>query len=225
MARKIGKILILGVLLLSWNLYLIFFTIPAFLIGVLLIWSNKKNIRSNLLWTFIPPVLWYPLGFIFLYLISAIGFSRAQKLDLIFPQNFRGTVTIVGQMPCGQKEIKKNGREQLFIPGNGIVLYQNKLAYGYVDHHYYFDLGDSLISIPERHNYMYFDSEKNPPPKGTVGVWLGGMGNKTFSKPNLYYEYMSLTVASKDSFDKYSDFKVTRQFEELTDSLVSACKK
>jgi hypothetical protein len=149
--------------------------------------------------------------------------ATTQKLDFIIPGGFRGNVIIVGNMPCGQKKILKNGREQLFIPPNGILIYQEKLEYGYVDHHYYFSFGnDKLVTIPERYNYMYFESEKKPSPRNVVGAWLGGTGNRTIGK-KAYFEFMTLTIESKDSIDKHSNFIKERQFENLTDSLVTRC--
>ena len=149
--------------------------------------------------------------------------ANAQKFDFIIPNGFRGNIIIVTGVPCGQQKIMKDGREQLLIPANGILLYREKLKYGYVDHNYYFSSGNKeLTPIPNRQNYMYFGSEKHPPPTNVVGAWLGGTGNKTIGK-NVYYEFMTLTIGSKDSIGTYSDFQKERQFEALTDSLVTRC--
>jgi hypothetical protein len=221
--RKIGKLIIVIALLLSWNFYLLIFLVPAFLLGVILLWKRGGNRQVNTLWTVLPILIWYPLGLIILSLMSIIGMATTQKLDFIIPSDFRGDIIIVGNMPCGQSKIVKNGREQLLIPSNGILLYKEKLEYGYVNQHYYFSSkGSMLKEIPERHNYMYFESEKNPPSRDVVGAWLGGMGNKTIEE-NTYYEFMTLTIGSKDSIDKYSNFQEEKQFEHLTDSLVTSC--
>jgi len=108
--KKIGKIIIIVSLLLSWNFYLLIFIIPVFLIGVILVWKGRGNWRTNTLWTVIPILLWYPLGLLILSMMSVIGMATTQKLDFIIPSNFRGHIIIVGNMPCGQSKIVKNGR-------------------------------------------------------------------------------------------------------------------
>lgn len=194
-------------------------------------WVNQTKLLSNLLWTLLPIILWYPFFMLFIYLSGVIGTATAQKLDFIFPVGFEGQVMIIENMPCGQLKKIISGREQLFIPQNGILLYQGELKNGYVNHKYYrLKSNGQIVELPERANYMYFESEKNKPNSKIAGVWLIGTGKKSASPPNIsnisnMYRFMDLLVASKDSSEKYYEFQYMEKFKNLTDSLVSNCKE
>jgi hypothetical protein len=226
---KIGiGIILLAFILTIMSPYVLLFTIPAFFLGVVLIWISNRNIRFKILWTTLPIILVYPACLIFMYLYSSYGMATAQKFDFIFPNQFKGAVIIVGNISCGQTIQIKEGREQLFIPSNGIFLYQGEIQTGYVNHKYYYKLdSNKLKKLPERANYMYFEGEKNPPQKHIIGVWLGGTGSKTSHEfePPIEYESMTLNVDSKDSIDLHYNFQKNKEFESLTDSLIRDCEK
>ena len=229
MIAKIGiGIIILTFVLSSISPYVIIFTIPVFIIGVTLLWFSKKRVLTKILWTILPILLWYPALATFMFLYGAIGKVTAQKLDFIFSDGFKGNVIVVGNIPCGQPIIKKENREQLFVPRNGILLYQGELEEGYVDHKYYYQIENGeLQPIPERADYMYFDSEKNQPATNITGVWLRGMGATTNSEndPTIEYSSMTLTVDSKDSISLHNNFQKEQLFQNTTDSMIRDCKK
>ena len=116
----IGLTIIVLTFLVSLNPYLLIFTIPIFLIGVGLLWFSKTKILKKILWTVLPLILWYPLMHLFFYLSGIIGTATAQKLDFNFPDNFKGKAIVIQQIDCGQEILKKDGREQLNFPENGI---------------------------------------------------------------------------------------------------------
>ena len=129
-------------------------------------------------------------------------------------------------MCCGQPLNIVNGREQLFIPKNGVLLYQSELKTGYVNHKYYrLQPNGQKLELSERANYMYFDNEKAQHSTSAIGAWLLGTGSKILNepKPLVEYSYMNLLVSSKDSTDKYYEFNYNKNFESLTDSLVRKC--
>jgi hypothetical protein len=154
-------------------------------------------------------------------------FKKTQKLDFIFPAGFTGYTIVVNHQKCGQKVVVKDKREQLFIPQNGILLYNGSVKPGLVDHRYFYRIKpDSLIPIPELAMYKFYLDSNNLPPNQITGVWLGGMGTKSVfvPKPAIEYTYMTLFVDSKDSFEVHHSFFSEKYFEELTDSLVRDCK-
>ncbi|WP_080054848.1 DUF6843 domain-containing protein [Spirosoma aerolatum] len=223
-ALLIGKIVVVLAFVVSLNPYVLFFTVPVFLIGTIFVWISKAKLRTKVLWTILPVLFWYPAFFLFMYLSGVIGTATAQKLDFIFEGNFEGKVLVVENMKCGQPVNVVNGREQLFIPRHGVLLYQGEIKTGYVNHKYYKITNDKQkIELPERANYMYFDSELNKPNTKVTGVWLldTGKGTNTGGKT---YKFMDLLVASKDSADKYYEFAYTKRFEQFTDSLINHCK-
>lgn len=228
MTGKIGIGIIILTFIVSLNPYLLMFTVPVFVVGAILLWFSKKNLLAKVLWTVLPVALWYPTFFVFMYLTGTIGIATAQKFDFVFPNDFKGSAILVGDIPCGQPVRIKDGREQLFFPSNGILLYQGKVETGYVNHKYYYQLDNGeLLPLPDRANYMYFDDNKTPPPTNVVGVWLGGTGTTTNmeAEPTIEYSSMTFTVGSKDSISLHYDFQKEKQFENLTDSLIRACEK
>jgi hypothetical protein len=229
MIGKIGiGIIVLTFILSVLSPYVLIFTIPLFIIGAVLLWFSKKKILTKALWTVLPLLLWYPVFMTIMYLYGTIGTATAQKFDFIFTNGFKGDVVLVGNISCGQPVQKKDGREQLFIPSNGILLYQGEVKTGYVNHKYYYQLNDGkLQSLPPRANYMYFDSQKNQPPTNEVGVWLGGTGSTTNmeSEPTIEYSSMTLTVDSKDSINLHYNYQKEKRFQSMTDSLIRDCEK
>ena len=229
MTGKIGiGLIVLTFVLSAMSPYVLMFTIPVFIFGVVLIWLSKRKILAKILWTVLPVILWYPAFGTFMFLYGTIGTATAQKFDFIFPSGFKGDVILVGNISCGQPVQKKDDREQLFVPSNGILLYQGEVQTGYVNHKYYYQLDNgNLQTLPDRANYMYFDGEKNPPPTNDVGVWLGGTGSTANSEtePTIEYSSMTLTVDSKDSISLHYDFQKERRFQNMTDSLIRDCEK
>jgi putative effector of murein hydrolase LrgA (UPF0299 family) len=227
MKFKIGIAIITFSFLGSLIPYWLVFTIPAFTIGAVVLWLSKKKTWIKVAWTTLPVALWYPSFMLFMYLDGTIGIARAQKIDFIFSEDFKGRAVLVGSIPCGQGVSLKNEREQVFVPDNGVILYQGEIEFGYINHKYYQKTkSGGLIELPKRANYMYFDDEENPPPTDVPGVWLRGSGIRKVNvpKPQIEYQTMDLVVGSKDSLDKYYDFHYLKNFENLTDSLVRSCE-
>jgi hypothetical protein len=165
---------------------------------------------------------------LFIYVTGIIGTATAQKLDFIFPENFRGKAIIVPNMSCGQTvEFYKN-REQVKIPENGILLYQGELKYGYVNHKYYsINKNGKKSELLALHNYMFWDDYEKPPKTGKFGVWSKGGGQKYFNntKEEIKYSFREFILSSKDSLNKWNNFKRNRKLEKKTDSLVEKCVK
>lgn len=192
-----------------------------------MLWASNSPKKTKLLWTLVPLILWYPAGFLFTYLAGTIGFSTAQKLEFVFPENFIGKAIVIEKMPCGQPKKIINGREQLYIPENGILLYQGELETGYVNHKYYkLQANGQKIEIPERYHYMYFDSEKIKPDSTVVGAWLTENGTAYINDVDrkIEYNFMNVIVSSKDSLQKYYEFDYSKKLEEGVDSLVRGCR-
>jgi energy-coupling factor transporter transmembrane protein EcfT len=222
-----GLTIITLTFLVSLNPYFLIFTVPVFLIGVGLLWFSKAKILQKTLWTVLPVILWYPSFYVFMYLTGTIGTATAQKLDFNFPNNFKGKAIVVQQMDCGQEIIKKDGREQLNFPENGILLYKGKIKSGYINHQYFYvtNTGDRK-KIPERANYMFWDDAKTVTSSSEVGVWLEGMGMSTQFPPDglAEYEYFQTIVSSKDSLEKYYDFHYNKRVDSLKYEIMKRCR-
>lgn len=128
--KHIGKLIIVLTSIASLNPYLLIFTIPAFSLGAIFIWISNLKTKAKALWTILPVLLWYPSFSLFMVLSGIIGAATSQKLDFIFPINFEGKAIVIENMPCGQPVRVLNGREQLFVPESGVLLYQSELKGG-----------------------------------------------------------------------------------------------
>ena len=227
MKSKIGIGIIIIAFLVCLNPYLLIFGVPLFIIGIIILLLSDKKLKIKLIWILTPIILWYPSMQLYFYLMGTIGTATAQKLDLIFPENFKGKAIVVSDMPCGKEiEIIEN-REQLRIPENGILLYKGKLKSGYINNRYFkIDNSGNKTEIPTRANYMYWEDSENKPDESEVGIWLSGGGTKYNPSPNggINYSFREFVISSKDSLEKWSEFKRTKKLEKLTDSLVTECK-
>ncbi len=225
MLPKIGKAIIILSFIISLNPFVIAFMVPFFLVGACLVWTKRVNILSNVLWSVLPIILWYPT----LILVTLSEGLTDQKIDIYFEENFTGYVTIVSNMKCGQPVQKKNGREQLYIPSNGILMYKGNIRAGIVNHRYYYKMkNDSLVSIPQRsQNGAFYNGTDNKPPSDLKVVWSGGRGTRSSHvlPTDFEYEYITMAVGSLDSLEVYNKSDSHNNFDEITDMIVSNCLK
>lgn len=227
MLRIIGQTIILLAFIGSINPYFVIFTAPAFIVGVVILWFSKLEQKLKWLWTILPLILWIPSMFLAFKISDIVSEYTAQKLDFIFEEDFEGSVVIVANQPCGQEVMIGVDRELLYIPTNGILLYRGELESGRVDHRYFIKTNkDSLIRLPERSSYMYYENIGTFPPAEKLGVWFETIGSSYsgLPKPEIRYQFMRLTVSSQDSIKNYSDFNFKNEFDNQVDSLVRICQ-
>ncbi|WP_299249009.1 hypothetical protein [uncultured Aquimarina sp.] len=227
MKGKIGIVIIILSFIISLNPYWLILGIPLFVIGIILLLFSKKSIRSKLIWILTPIILWYPFMQLFFYLMGTIGMATAQKLDLIFPEDFEGTAIVISNMPCAKEIEIIDNREQLKIPKNGILLYKGDLKNGYINNRYYkIKKNGKKVEIPTLANYMYSIDSKSKPDKSEIGIWLSDVGTKynPNSKGGINYSFRKFIISSKDSLEKWNNFKGSGELERITDSLVEHCK-
>ena len=224
MKVKIGGIIIILSFLISLNPYLLIFGIPLFIIGIITLLLFNKDLKTKLIWILTPIILWYPMMKLFLYLMGVIGTANAQKLDLIFPKNFKGKAIIISEMPCGEKIKIIDKREQLYIPENGILLYNGSFKGGYVNNRYFtIDKNGNKTTIPFLANYMFWDDSETKPSESKIGVWLSGGGSiyNHDSYGGINYSFREFLISSNDSLEKWSELK---QLEKLANGIVAKCK-
>jgi hypothetical protein len=131
-AYNIGLILIIASCIACIvSYYLLIFGIPTFLVGVTLIFLSKRDIKTKLITTIIPLLLYFPLTFLFL---SIYNYSTPKTI--LIPQNFNGTLRIVYEEECGSNYEKKDGDRILRFPPNGILVLNEDFD-GSVNYHYY----------------------------------------------------------------------------------------
>ncbi|CAL2104468.1 conserved protein of unknown function [Tenacibaculum sp. 190130A14a] len=99
--------------------------LTIFIIGVISLLFGTFKLKQKLIWILTPLVLFYPTSEA-VYEIS-FYFTDIQKVDLILPENFKGTAIIIDNSDFGQKFDKKNWREQIVFNENGIAFYPTEL--------------------------------------------------------------------------------------------------
>ncbi|WP_406684372.1 hypothetical protein N1F78_01175 [Seonamhaeicola sp. MEBiC1930] len=99
--------------------------LPIFIIGIISLLFGTFKLKQKLIWILTPLVLFYPTSKA-VYEIS-FYFADIQKVDLILPENFKGTAIIIDNTDFGQKFDKKNHREQIVFDENGIAFYPTEL--------------------------------------------------------------------------------------------------
>ena len=221
---KIGLSLTLMSWLICLNPYLIIFAGPFFLIGIIIIWFSRANLKSKLLSTILPIVLWYP-GFLSFILL---GSKHMTPETFLVPKSFRGQITLIYEESCGETIPKANGRLIYKVPYNGVLIIKNKFETGTIDHEYYFVDNDwnKIEKIPlfiqQDFNEDYtLEKNKNEPPRNKVGMFLLGTGSGSTFKNNDYKFHM-MAVNSWDSIRAQNNNGI---FKILVDSLLFQCRQ
>ena len=72
---------------------------------------------------------------LFFYLMGTIGTATAQKLDLIFPENFKGKAIVISEMSCGEEIEIIDGENILkFTASFGVAKYDDELDAEKIEH-------------------------------------------------------------------------------------------
>jgi hypothetical protein len=211
--KTTGIVLISLALVLSVDPYLLIFAIPIFCIGAVAMWLSKSSFVAKALWTVLPVLLWLPAIYIVFQVAEFFGKTRAQKLDFILPANYEGRAIVIEQMPCGQPVKVENGREQLFFPANGVLLYQGNLKSGYINNRYYqLQMNGQKKELEGNECPVYADIKKHQPTTRATVAWLMGNG-KASGMNGINYSYTDLLITSNDSAGKYFEYRYTDKFD------------
>jgi energy-coupling factor transporter transmembrane protein EcfT len=223
-AYKTGLVLTILSWLACLNPYWIIFAGPGFIIGLLIVWFSKTKIRTKLLTTFLPLLLWYPGMLSFFFLAS----KHMTPETFLVPKDFRGKITLIYNEPCGQTIPIVDGRLIYKIPDNGVMILTNEFETGIIDQEYYFvdDKWNKIGKIPpliqQDFNEDYtLEKNENEPPRNKVGVFLLGSGGGSTSK-NDDYNYHMMAINSWDSLRVQSNGGFIDNF---VDSLLFQCRQ
>ena len=191
----------------SLNYYSLIFVLPIFLIGCVLLWLGQSSVKIKIIVTIAPLILWYPSFLGFMYLNSFLGLKFAQEIEFRIPSDFRGQVTIIFPVACGQPVRKENGREIIDVPKNGLVYYQGFIESGYMNWTYKLQDSVKTSMIYKFKTWNMSDEELNDIKPNTLGVFGGGgwSASSMSEKPQIDYN-VRLFVVDKwkgKSFDHY----------------------
>lgn len=220
------------VLIVFWSAFIGFFNIAVLywlgvpilglLLGIVLVWISKENIKTKLLLTIAPISIILAAFFIFYLLLP-----RAEPETFLIPQNFRGQFEIIFNESCGQTISYARGRRIYQIPHNGILVTNAKETFGVVDRKFYLiDDNGNEIQLPEFH-WSKFEEEQNDwhwtfsrtkLSKNLVGV---------ISNPSNI-NYLSFTISDYQSLENESkEIKDEKQksFQSMIEVLLRECRK
>ena len=190
----------------------------------MIVWLSKIKLKTKLLTTFLPLLLWYPGMLAFVFLAS----KHMTPETFLIPKDFRGQITLIYNEPCGQTVPKVDGRLIYKIPDNGVMILTNKFETGITDQEYYFvdNNWNKIEKIPEliqqdfNEDYT-LEKNKNEPPRNKVGIFLLGTASGSTAM-NENYEFHMMAVTSWDNFRVQYDGGIT---DKLIDSLLFQCRK
>ena len=226
----IGLTIIIITFLVSIIPFLITQVFPLFFVGVGLVWFSRVKVLTKVICTVLPILLWVPFFNLFIFSTSLFYEITAQKVDFNFPENFEGKAIIVQQISCGQKVTKKNGREQLYFPKEGILLYQGSIEKtGYRNHHFYYMSKSGIRTKIDEVNYysilLQNDSTKIAESYNR-GVWYKGTITETDSLPYevTKYELAEMYVYTFSNMENLLSYEYNKKVDSIIYEAISRCK-
>jgi hypothetical protein len=197
-----GIMLIVCGWVICFNLFMLVFGIPFFLLGCILVIFSKRSWITKSLIIGVPIILWF-VGFKLLLNIV----ERKEAVTVIVPYEFSGQARVVYGEAGGIEPERKDGRMILNIPANGILVIKPFLGSGLTDVQYY------RISNKEV-------------PQTAFGSFEGTMSSESTDadKPvKLDYIYDAFIIRKNDSIKAMSPNEEKIK-DQLTDSLVKVSR-
>ena len=184
--------------------------IPMYVIGVALIWFGHFKALKKTLITILPLILVYPFA---LLLIQIFGVSP-QHIELRFPENFNNQISIIYPIPCGQEVQFEDGREIIYVPKSGIILYQGEIE------PYMADWTGVLNPSHSIHDFKLWHldfpkSEMHDTPNDSLGIFIDNSPPFGFDEPDFLNKYKStfLNVSTWGDRDKERPFRIAEEVQ------------
>ncbi|MEM8584102.1 MAG: hypothetical protein AAGF87_07535 [Bacteroidota bacterium] len=165
----------------------------------------------------------YAISFVSSYL------TKPEPEAFLIPATFEGKIRIVYGEECGINPSAINGRRELQIPSDGLLIIQPEFEAGIIDHEYYFvDQNGNKTEIMQYENYT--DGTKNIP--GVQLVGSGSMGGampdgSSSSKSPIAIHFIDLYVYNSNSRE-FSDREYIfreKRIDSMTIALVDDCRE
>jgi len=201
------------------SFYLLVFGIPTFLIGAILIFLSNQNIKTKLLTTLIPLILYVPSTFLFLYV-----YNYSIPKTILIPKNYEGNLRVVYEEKCGSKYDKTDEVKTLTFPESGILILSEDFD-RHINYNYY--LVDELGNRTEIPQMLAFSDNVQKRPcvlvggSGTIGQTIEA---ETKNQEEKGITYSDFYVYNKDTVDR-NNFKYKQKFDSLTTAIVNQCRQ
>lgn len=201
------------------SFYLLVFGIPTFLVGVILVLLSKQTIKTKLLTTLTPIVLYFPITFLFLYV-----YNYSTPKTILIPEHFDGNLRVVYEEKCGRNYDQTDGMKTLTFPENGILIL-NEDFYGHVNYNYYLvDQLGNRTEIPQIQNFSDITLRKPyvlVRGSGTIGQTVESNSTNQKEKGITYLDFY---VYNKDTTEN-NDYIIQQKFDSLTKVIVNQCRQ
>jgi hypothetical protein len=214
-----------------FDIFMLTFGIPFFLIGTFLILTSPKKLLTKIIIIVIPIVLWF-VGFeLILYAIN-----KQTPVTILIPETYTDEFRIVEGETNGVMPEEENGRLILKVPANGILLIQPHLnlktesgdiEYYFVDsqNHRTRISGMKALNVNVKFPAVLFKGVMSPPN-------LPGQSSNVPRPLDYLYDSFEVYPASfpdmlKPTTDGIDTVRLNDEmrFDALTDSLVKISRK
>ena len=218
-------LLVIGVFGLTFAALFAIIGLPIFIIGGILILLTNKSWKKKLIL-----ISLFVLAIILFWLIWNKINSVGPETYLI-SENYRGRIRIIYGEDCGIQLTEKENRLTYLIPDDGILIVNQELKFGIIDHKYYLvDLNGIRTELPwmtvrdfnEAHT---IEKNLNEPPRDKLGIFRTVSGTVSDSQDtNDGYKFQEFYVSTySDLYDKFG-FKYNRRFDSIIENKIQYCR-
>ena len=191
--------------------YLAFFGIFIFALGVLFIWLSKKTIKTKLIATVLPIILYLPMSYIFL-----VSYNHTSPKIFLIPADYEGIIRIVYEEKCGLIPTKENGKQIYQFPKNGILVLDKKFDGGINNEYFLVDSTGQRTKITETLEFK--DKTKTRPI-----IQVGGSGVLGGDEKNKGITYTEFYLYNNDT-SSIESYKYSEKFDSITAVIIGVCR-
>jgi hypothetical protein len=193
------------------SFWLLVYGIFIYAIGAFFVFVSKKPIKTKLLTTILPIVIYLPATYLFL-----LAYNYTTPKTFLIPADYDGQIRIVYEEKCGVKMHKENGRQILRFPENGILILNEKFDGGINNDYYLVDKTGKRTKVQEILNFN--DSTIKLP-----YILVGGAGNIGSDNEGKGITFSDFYLYNKDTVLEDNN-KLSLRFDSLTTIVVNACR-
>jgi len=193
------------------SFWLLVYGVFIFALGTLLVFLSKKRIKTKLLTTILPIVLYLPATYFFL-----LSYNYRTPKTFLIPNEYEGQIRIVYEEKCGVKLLKEKGRQMLRFPETGILILNENFDGGISNNYYLVDKSGRRTKVKEILSVS--DSMKKTP-----YILVGGAGNLGSAGESKGITFSDFYLYNKDTILADNN-KLSQKFDGTTIKTVNACR-
>lgn len=193
------------------SFWLLFYGIFIFAVGAVFVFLSKKTLKTKLLTTILPIVIYLPATYLFL-----LAYTYTTPKTFLISADYDGQIRIVYEEKCGVKMHKENGRQILQFPENGILILNEKFDGGINNDYFLVNKSGKRTKVEEIIDFK--NSTKRLP---FIVVGGGGTFIRETNKKSITYS--DFYLYNKDT-TRRDDYKLSQRFDSLMWKVVEDCR-